>query len=240
MEHGLMPTLHGKAEALIGTSVYIQAQPCYNRGMQLKEFPNYSVDKEGFISNTKGKLLKPVERNGYLAIRLSKNNKVYHKSVHRLVYEAFKGTISEGYHINHINGLRNDNRLNNLEACTHKENNDRRLFLRKGEQINTAKLTEQQVMDIRKRKQKGESTMVIAKEYGLNKSSINKIVRGYSWKHLPILDVDKSYWGNPKLTGKLSGKILNDKYGKDYFAKIATGNKFKKHCESCRCADAFR
>lgn len=42
--------------------------------------------------------------------------------IHRIIWETFKGKIPEGYEIDHINTIRNDNRLENLRLLTHKEN----------------------------------------------------------------------------------------------------------------------
>ena len=42
--------------------------------------------------------------------------------LHRLIWETFVGEIPEGYEIDHINTIRNDNRLENLRCVTHKEN----------------------------------------------------------------------------------------------------------------------
>lgn len=42
--------------------------------------------------------------------------------IHRVVYETFKGEIPKGYQINHINGIKTDNRIENLEVCTRSEN----------------------------------------------------------------------------------------------------------------------
>lgn len=42
--------------------------------------------------------------------------------VHRIVYETFVGDIPEGYEIDHVNSVRDDNRLINLQLLTHVEN----------------------------------------------------------------------------------------------------------------------
>lgn len=44
------------------------------------------------------------------------------KKVHRIIYETFVGTISDGYQIDHINTIKDDNRLENLRCVTPKEN----------------------------------------------------------------------------------------------------------------------
>lgn len=58
--------------------------------------------------------------NGYHKVNLRKNGKVYIFLVHRLLMEAFHG-VSE-LHVNHINGNKSDNTIDNLEFVTHLEN----------------------------------------------------------------------------------------------------------------------
>jgi hypothetical protein len=52
--------------------------------------------------------------------------------VHRLVWEYFNGPIPKGLTVNHINGIKTDNRLENLEVVTQAENNLHYQRLRKG------------------------------------------------------------------------------------------------------------
>ena len=59
---------------------------------------------------------------GYLQVNLCKNGKVKMCLIHRLVFEAFNGKIPEGYDVNHINENKTDNRLENLNLMTRKEN----------------------------------------------------------------------------------------------------------------------
>ena len=59
-------------------------------------------------------LSRRIMPNGYVS--------VFHLYVHRIVYEAFIGQIPKGMEVEHINTIRNDNRLENLRLCTHKEN----------------------------------------------------------------------------------------------------------------------
>lgn len=59
---------------------------------------------------------------GYLRAKLTKNGKKSMPYVHRLVWEAFNSPIPDGYEIDHINTIRDDNRLSNLRVATSKEN----------------------------------------------------------------------------------------------------------------------
>lgn len=59
---------------------------------------------------------------GYLQFHCWQNGKVKCIRVHRAVWEAFNGPIPSGLEINHINTIRDDNRLENLEVVTPSEN----------------------------------------------------------------------------------------------------------------------
>lgn len=72
--------------------------------------------------NLKDKILKPrVEKRGYLRVSLSRGYNLKHFLVHRLVKFAFEGK-KDNLHIDHINGITNDNRIENLRYCTRYEN----------------------------------------------------------------------------------------------------------------------
>ena len=60
-------------------------------------------------------------RYGYTVVGVSKPKRKLMR-VHRLVYETFVGEIPQGYELDHINTIRDDNRVENLRAVTPKEN----------------------------------------------------------------------------------------------------------------------
>ena len=68
------------------------------------------------------KILKLKITNGYYRIGLRKNGKRKFYQIHRLVYETFIGEIPQGIQVNHINEVKTDNRLENLNLMTPKEN----------------------------------------------------------------------------------------------------------------------
>ena len=90
------------------------------------DFPNYEVSNLGNVRNKKtGHFMKQtIGREGsYLGVYLSNNGKENTQRVHRLVAEAFLGK-HPGLMVNHIDGNKLNNHLDNLEWCTAKENNN--------------------------------------------------------------------------------------------------------------------
>lgn len=89
-----------------------------------------SVDREvagkaGCVRILKGKVLKPEMNNdGYLLVGLCKESKQKFFSVHRLVWMTFNGEIPSGMQVNHLNEVKTDNRLENLNLMTPKQNNN--------------------------------------------------------------------------------------------------------------------
>lgn len=63
-----------------------------------------------------------INNRGYLQVKLSKNNVLKTKQPHVLIAEAFIPNPDNKKEVNHINGIKTDNRLENLEWNTHSEN----------------------------------------------------------------------------------------------------------------------
>lgn len=73
-------------------------------------------------TNTRDIMMKLCNKDGYNIVNLWKNKKKKTIKVHRLVAEAFIPNSDNKPYINHINAIRNDNTIQNLEWCTQKEN----------------------------------------------------------------------------------------------------------------------
>ena len=96
-----------------------------------KEIPNtngrYQVNDSGEIMSFQPgrppvKIKIRLDRAGYHAVRISVKGKQRTVFVHRIVAEAFLDAELGKYEVNHINGIKTDNRVKNLEWVTHAEN----------------------------------------------------------------------------------------------------------------------
>jgi hypothetical protein len=63
-------------------------------------------------------------KKGYLSVVLYKGGKQFTFRINRLIWIVFKGEIPEGMEVNHINAIKTDNRLVNLELTTRQQNMD--------------------------------------------------------------------------------------------------------------------
>ena len=91
---------------------------------EIENFNRYYVSNLGRVKSTIGKekiLNQYTVRGNYLQVKLRRDNKSYNRSVHRLVALAFIDTDDKTKEVHHINGIRTDNRYNNLIWLTKEE-----------------------------------------------------------------------------------------------------------------------
>lgn len=94
------------------------------RWVSINNAPDYEVSDKGRIRNSKtGRIIKTrVNKRGYENVCLHNNGNRITTRVHRIVAENFYDGNHDGYDVNHIDGNKVNNSVDNLEWCTRKEN----------------------------------------------------------------------------------------------------------------------
>ena len=160
----------------------------------IKDFPLYEVSNLGRVkSHAMGwtKILKSGLRgsgSGYPFVNLYKNSAGYMKSIHVLVLEAFVGPRPLGYEANHKDGDKENNNLSNLEWLTSSDNTKhswkRELQpspIREGYRSNSAQLSDESVVLIRKMLQQGMRHREIAEKFNVSRVTVTRIKLGQTY-----------------------------------------------------------
>lgn len=135
-----------------------------------------------------------VDKDGYSTLTLFDcHHKRYKWRAHRLIAITFIQNKTDKPYVNHINGIKTDNRVENLEWCTAKENIQhawktglcKSKIGNRGETSPFAKLKNHQVLEIREKYKTGlYSQRKLGAEYGVSKDRISDIVKRISWFHI--------------------------------------------------------
>lgn len=174
------------------------------------DYPEYSVSNRGRVRRDAPKRGAKVGRTlscapggpGYPIVRLHGIDGARAFSVHRLIALAFLGNPPEGKsQVNHKNGVKTDNRVENLEWASAQDDANHREKLGRvargeahgskthpertvrGEMQGSARLTDESVREIRRRLQ-GETQRAIARRFGVAPATISDIARGRTWRHV--------------------------------------------------------
>lgn len=151
----------------------------------LPSHPAYTADADGIIYGKRGKPLRLFSgTGGYLRFTTFSAGRWQQVSVHVMVCEAFHGPRPEGMHAAHHNGIRTDNRAENLSWKTAEQNErDKREHgvALLGERHHQHKLSEEEVKVIRNSPQRGS---VLAERYGVSQTTISSVRHRKTWRHI--------------------------------------------------------
>lgn len=139
------------------------------------------VSRDGKFIKSK-KLSQSLGKNGYYYVNLKKNGKTKLEYVHRLMGKAYIPNPEGKPQINHKNGIKTDNRIENLEWVTEKENAVHAVvngLSDIGEESKKSKLTLEEAIQI---KNSSGSDTETAEVYGVSRAQVRRIKEGINWR----------------------------------------------------------
>ncbi len=150
----------------------------------------YQVSNLGHVYSLRTKkILKNGFSRGYPKVNLSIDSKKTMFEIHRLVAIAFIPNTENKRYVNHINGIKTDNRLENLEWVTASENNIHAyntglmISLKGADRVNS-KLDNTSILVIREAREAGFMIKNIANYFKVTRGTISTILRGLAWSHV--------------------------------------------------------
>ena len=213
----------------------------------IKNYPGYWVNKKGEILGKKLNIYKQGRNHkGYPIVSMyyKENNeyKLKTKSVHRIVAETFiyNDNPKIKNQVNHIDGNKENNTVENLEWCTNQENKKHAMdnglvAYQKGENHNSAILNNKQVIDIYT---SDESRECMAEKYNISKHNVSNIRGDNTWTHI-TKNLTKGKYKNDRLLSEdiikdiflstLSNKEISEKYNIDkaIISNIKNGKSYR-------------
>lgn len=159
---------------------------------QIDGYENYEVSNLGRVRSLPKKtrkgirVLKPIKQS-YLTVDLCKDGVVKKHLIHRIVAKEFISNPEMKQEVNHKDGNKHNNSIDNLEWVTRCENRkhafDIGLQSAKGSKNSQSKLNESQVLEIFKSNLRG---FELSKLYNISPGTICDIKKRRSWKHLSL------------------------------------------------------
>lgn len=170
----------------------------------IPEWPNYEVSSLGQIRRAETKCLLKLAYTprGYLFVLLYRGGKKFNVKVATAVAQAFIGPRPAGLTVNHVDEIKGNNTPENLEYCTLYENNKHatRMGLRptgdkngmrihperipRGSRNGRSKFNEEEIPNIRRLRAEGHSIASLSRDFGVAHSTISRILRGLTWRHI--------------------------------------------------------
>lgn len=147
----------------------------------------FIISENGCVFNKDTNKELPYHTNGgYVQVSLGKYG---HKKVHRLVAEAFLKNDKNYPTVNHLNGIKSDNRVINLEWASYSMNNKHAYDFGlkssiKGEDLHFSKYTEKQIREVCDEFMKGYTPKDISEKYNININLLRDVLYHKKWRHV--------------------------------------------------------
>lgn len=148
------------------------------------------LTKSGTVTRTRKGNIRPLQKgkNGYCMVQLTALDGTHKgRTVHSLVCEAWHGERPYKAQVSHLNGVRDDNRPENMCWESSKDNNARKDghgTAQRGERHSMAILNNDSVVAIRILAKQGLERVRIARAFGVSADCVNDILAGRSWAHV--------------------------------------------------------
>ena len=151
----------------------------------------HSVTKKEHFRKTESKFLKIQynNRTGYKFCQLYLDKKMYNVNIHRLVAKEFLTNYLDYDTVNHKDGNKHNNTVENLEWCTHQYNHEHATktgLKAKGSKISSSKLTDNSVHAIKYFLLKGMSYLELSVAFNVSRATIYLINKNKIWKHVAL------------------------------------------------------
>lgn len=155
------------------------------KSLNIVGFPHYSVTRDGQVYSIKsGKFLKTYVRDdGYCIVSLREGTQTKIHRVHRIVALAYIPVVEGKPHVNHIDGNKQNNRVENLEWVNRSENmlhaHETGLFVNR-----PRSLVDDDVHTICRMFEQGARPVDISKMFGVDSAIIHNIARGVNYTYI--------------------------------------------------------
>jgi len=176
---------------------------------------NYEISNYGQVrNNTTKKILKPTAINGYLSVGLRINDKTVTSFIHRLVAKSFVLCTDETYVVNHKDGIKTNNCVENLEWVSQSENvkHAYRINIHNPTRLNVSQYTLSNVFI-----KEYDSLLDAEWETGICNGYISNACRGvkktaggYIWKYTNYIPTTQPVPDGKVMTGYPNYIITND------------------------------